>query len=68
MNPVDLIAQLHKAEGEAWKNLARYKFWMFGYFAGRWVFINSMLPRPMKRTNPFRELVSAARLRAAGHP
>lgn len=56
-----LFAELDIAEHEALKNLARYKFWMFGYFAARWVFLNRLLKA--KRPNPFKEFVSAARRR-----
>jgi len=55
----DLLKELDKAEREAWKNLARYKFWMFGYFAGRWVFLNRVTGA--KRPNPFKHLVAVAR-------
>lgn len=60
----DLLAELEKAEREAWKNLARYKFWMFGYFAGRWVFLNRVIGG--KRPNPFKRPVALAREVIAG--
>ena len=44
--PDRLERDLHQAEYEAWKNLARYKFWMFGYFAGRWVYLNRVIGKP----------------------
>lgn len=55
----EYLKELDQAELEAWKNLARYKFWMFGYFAARWVFLNRMLGA--KRPNPFKSLVLLAR-------
>ena len=54
-----LIAELDRAERDAWKNLARYKFWNFGYYAARWVFLNRILGA--KRPNPFKRLVLLAR-------
>lgn len=54
-----LLQELDQAERDAWKNLARYKFWMFGYFAARWVFLNRVLAA--KRPNPFKRLVQVAR-------
>jgi len=54
------LKELDAAEREAWKALARYKFWMFGYFAARWVFLNRMLGA--KRPNPFKRLVAMARV------
>lgn len=53
---------LAAAEQNAWLALARYKFWMFGYYAGRWVFLASLHWR--KLANPFRPLVELARRRA----
>lgn len=48
------------AEKKAWKAMAGYKFWMFGYHAAQWVLLNrvsmaSSLP------NPFKQLVTLAR-------
>jgi hypothetical protein len=68
MNPNlidDLFADLDLAEREAFKNLARYKFWMFGYFAARWVFLNRALKA--KRPNPFSNLVNVARVQCVGY-
>lgn len=45
-------------------NLARYKFFMFGYFAARWVTLNSLLghaDQKAKRANPFLRIVHLAR-------
>ncbi len=52
-------AQMGEAEDKAWKALARYKFWMFGYHAAQWVLLNRLLPKPKR--NPFRALVQQAR-------
>jgi len=54
-----LAAELDQAEREAWAALGRYKFWMFGYFATRWVFLNRI--GSFKRPNPFKPLVHLAR-------
>lgn len=56
---MDAGAELDKAERDAWKNLARYKFWQFGYYAARWVYVNHVTKS--KRPNPFRRLVVVAR-------
>ena len=55
-SPLD---ELDRAERDAWKNLARYKFWQFGYYAARWVYLNWLAGT--KRPNPFRPLVWLAR-------
>ena len=55
----DLLQELDLAEVKAWQNLARYKFWMFGYFAGRWVFVNRI--SGAKRPNPFKRIVDVAK-------
>ena len=54
-----LATELDRAERDAWKNLARYKFWNFGYYAARWVYLNWLTGA--KRPNPFRPLVLLAR-------
>lgn len=56
---MDPAVELDKAERDAWKNLARYKFWQFGYYAARWVYVNAVTRS--KRPNPFRSLVVLAR-------
>jgi hypothetical protein len=55
----DLIAELDEAERKAIDSLARYKFAMFGYWAGIWVHLNRL--SGAKRPNPFRSLVKEAR-------
>lgn len=48
------------AELKAWKALAGYKFWMFGYHAAQWVLLNFQLGNSWP--NPFKRLVVAARV------
>jgi hypothetical protein len=52
-----LLEELQEAERKAWDSLARYKFVMFGYWAGVWVHLNRLGPR---LPSPFRELVAYA--------
>lgn len=47
------------AELKAWEALSGYKFWMFGYHAGRWINYNKLLDKPL--ANPFRDAVNLAR-------
>lgn len=54
-----LQADLEAAERKAWDALARYKFWMFGYWAADWVRLNRRLQA--KRPSPFKRLVLLAR-------
>lgn len=56
----ELISELDEAEHKAWDSLARYKFWMFGYWAAIWVHLNRISGQ--KRPNPWRDLVTVARL------
>ncbi|KKL09654.1 hypothetical protein LCGC14_2563710 [marine sediment metagenome] len=50
---------MREAELAVWNALARYKFWMFGYHAARWV--NFARLHGGKRANPFHSLVEMAR-------
>ena len=59
MNEQGIVARMEAAERQAWDALGRYKFWMFGYNAARWVTLNSLLPK--SRPNPFRDAVTLAR-------
>lgn len=60
-----LHADRAEAERKAIDSLARYKFAMFGYWAGIWVHLNRIIGDGC--ANPFRELVGAAKvLREAG--
>ncbi len=54
-----ILQGLQEAEMKAIDSLARYKFVMFGYWAGVWVHLNQLLER--RRPNPFASLVKAAR-------
>ena len=60
----DLEAAMMEAEEKAWDSLARYKFVMFGYWAAIWVHLNRL--SGLRRPNPWRELVSAAREHRGG--
>jgi hypothetical protein len=60
MIPQDFDKHLAELEQKAWKALAGYKFWMFGYYAAQWVFLNK-LDGTKPRINPFGELVRMAR-------
>ena len=55
----NLTVEIDTAERKAWESLARYKFVMFGYWAGLWVHLNRA--GGFKRPSPFRTLVAAAR-------
>ena len=59
-----LIHELVTAEAKAIDSLARYKFAMFGYWAGIWVHLNRITGE--NRPNPFKELVTVAR-KLRGH-
>jgi hypothetical protein len=59
-----LIAKLDHAEKEAWNALARYKFFMFGYWAAVWVGLRAI--HGVARANPWRDLVMIARSRGYG--
>jgi hypothetical protein len=56
-----LTQELDEAERKAFDSLARYKFMMFGYWAGIWVHLNRISGR--RRPNPFRDLVALAKNR-----
>lgn len=56
-----MSSEIADAERKAWDALARYKFWMFGYWAAIWVHLNRV--SGAKLQNPFRELVRFARNR-----
>ncbi len=51
--------EMNAAEHKAWKALASYKFWMFGYHAAQWVLLNRVSGQ--KKPNPFKEAVQLAR-------
>lgn len=52
--------KLTEAEAKAFDALSRYKFLMFGYWAGVWVHLAS-LDGQGKRPSPFKSLVRFAR-------
>ncbi len=56
----DLLAELDNAEYKAIDSLARYKFAMFGYWAGIWVHLNRI--SGANRSNPFGPFVKQARI------
>jgi len=55
----DILRELDEAEAKAWDSLSRYKFQMFGYWAGVWVHLNRIAEA--KRPNPWKGLVHLAR-------
>jgi len=59
MNRKKILSAMADAEQKAWKALAGYKFWMFGYHAARWVNYKKLLDS--STSNPFVELVKVAR-------
>lgn len=59
MTQVDITFEMIAAEERVWKCLAGYKFWMFGYYAAKWVTLNNL--RAQKLPNPFKGLVDLAR-------
>ena len=62
VRPEDNIhREMAEAERKAWKALAGYKFWMFGYWAAIWVHLNRL--GKTKQPNPWRKLVETARER-----
>ena len=46
---------------KAWKALAGYKFYMFGYWASAWVKYNALLDKDRREASPFKNLVHEAR-------
>jgi len=55
-----LDQEIQEAADKAIESLARYKFVMFGYWAGIWVHLNRIEGK--RRPSPFRALVQAARV------
>lgn len=51
--------EMDTARHKAWKALAGYKFWMFGYWAAIWVHLNHV--GRFKQPNPWKVLVDSAR-------
>ena len=59
MNNDRILAEMGDAERKAWEALSGYKFWMFGYHAGRWINYNNLLD--IRLPNPFAATVRVAR-------
>ncbi len=65
----EILNSMEDAEEKAWKALAGYKFWMFGYHASRWVNYNKLLKDSSQiemrkfafKKNPFTSLISKVR-------
>ena len=55
-----LVDERYEAKRKALDSLARYKFFMFGYWAAQWVSLNRLCAEP--DPNPFKDLVAAARI------
>jgi len=59
-----ILYDMKRAEINAWKALAGYKFWMFGYWAAKWVGLNHLfLGNGPQQSNPFKEAVALARIK-----
>ena len=58
-----LSAEINLAEKKALDSLARYKFAMFGYWAGIWVHLNRIEGK--RRPSPFKDFVLLAREKEA---
>ena len=56
---LNLSNDLKEAEQKAWESLAKYKFMMFGYWAGVWVHLNRV--GKFNRPNPWKHLVKLAK-------
>ena len=56
--------EIAEAEHQAWTALTRYKFLLFGYWAGMWIHLNRIDGN--RRANPWRQLVQQARAHQAG--
>ena len=57
----NVIEAMADAKKKALDALARYKFWMFGYHAARWVNYNKLFIQAERQANPFLSLVHTAR-------
>ena len=65
LRPEVLLQQMDEVAERAIKDLAKYKFWMFDYWASKWVTLNR-LAKDMgvlqkSRPSPFSEFVNLAR-------
>ena len=57
----NVLDQRDRAAYQAIVNMGRYKFDRFGYYAARWVTLNKLLPKDLRKANPFRDFVRLAR-------
>lgn len=64
--PPTIAAEMDAAERKAWDALARYKFWMFGYWAAIWVHLNRI--NGQHHANPWADLVKVARCHRSNGP
>ena len=55
--------EIAEAEHQAWTALTRYKFLLFGYWAGMWIHLNRIDGN--RRAYPWRQLVQQARAHQA---
>lgn len=55
-----IIDDMKEAETKAIDSLSRYKFSMFGYWAGIWVHLNRI--SGLKKPNPFKAIVIQAKI------
>ena len=55
-----IIEARRKAYRDALRALAKYKYHLFGQYAGDWVKYNALLPRKFKQRAPFNNLVFEA--------
>jgi len=62
---VTIEEERKEAERKAWDSLSRYKFMMFGYWAGLWVHLNRLCNN--KAPNPFKSFVEMARRHKIDH-
>ena len=56
-----VFTEMASAEIKAWKALGGYKFWMFGYYAAKWVNLNKLLSKKDRLSSPFKAAVRLAR-------
>ena len=65
MNENVLIKKMEESEQKAFDSLARYKFYMFGYWSASWVKYNQLAFEmgiiQKKNENPFKDLVNLAK-------
>lgn len=64
VSEAEVLAKMDHAEREAWNAMARYKYWMFGYWAGEWVKLKNLAG--LNPSSPFAELVKLARSKGFG--